>query len=369
MGYIVECQETMGNQVYWITNSDTLALDKLSSKYLKHKTNLHRSPNSVRSIAYALSYYLTFLEKNNMSIVDVFKLQYADQYAHFSDFLSWLKRGEHCATKKIPKNNTCNAYLAAVLGFLMFAVYEDVVDEGLKVYRGRDMTYYNSAGVRSRQYVYRFDGYLPKNEHRSRTMAGNNLIKLINACTCIRNKLMLMLLAETGLRIGELLGVDYTKDIDFENRCIWVKFREDNENDARAKNGEYRAVYFSGETLDLLNTYIADNAEYLSGTKYLFINLHGKTAGKPMTVNGVYSFLAILEKTTGIESTPHMLRHYFARERLKAGWELIEISTALGHKHIHTTEVYLGIADEDIENVSDHYYEQHQALYDIRKLI
>ena len=88
-----------------------------------------------------------------------------------------------------------------------------------------------------------------------------------------------------------------------------------------------------------------------------------------MTVNGVYSFLAILEKTTGIESTPHMLRHYFARERLKAGWELIEISTALGHKHIHTTEVYLGIADEDIENVSDHYYEQHQALYDIRKLI
>ena len=36
----------------------------VSSKYLKHKTNLHRSPNSVRSIAYALSYYLTFLEKN-----------------------------------------------------------------------------------------------------------------------------------------------------------------------------------------------------------------------------------------------------------------------------------------------------------------
>ena len=51
---------------------------------------------------------------------------------------------------------------------------------------------------------------------------------------------LLLLLAETGFRIGEILGNRYATDIDYENHLIYVNFREDNENDARAKNAEFR---------------------------------------------------------------------------------------------------------------------------------
>ena len=53
---------------------------------------------------------------------------------------------------------------------------------------------------------------------------------------------MLLLLAETGFRIGEILGVDYTKDIDYEKQVLKVYFRDDNDNEARAKNAEYLSL-------------------------------------------------------------------------------------------------------------------------------
>ena len=52
----------------------------------------------------------------------------------------------------------------------------------------------------------------------------------------------MLLLAETGYRIVEILGIDYSKDIDYQNHIIRVYFREDNENGARAKNAEYRSA-------------------------------------------------------------------------------------------------------------------------------
>ena len=39
-----------------------------------------------------------------------------------------------------------------------------------------------------------------------------------------------ILTSELGFRIGEILGIDYTKDIDYETHEIRVNFREDNEN-------------------------------------------------------------------------------------------------------------------------------------------
>ena len=63
---------------------------------------------------------------------------------------------------------------------------------------------------------------------------------LLKACANCRDQILLLLLAETGFRIGELLGVRYATDIDYERHLLYVNFREDNENGARAKNAEYR---------------------------------------------------------------------------------------------------------------------------------
>lgn len=179
----------------------------------------------------------------------------------------------------------------------------------------------------------------------------------------------LLLLAETGFRIGELLGVRYGEDIDYKNHVIYVNFREDNENNARAKNAEFRRAKISDATFDILTFYIEEYKELILKQEYLFINVSGDYAGKPFKVSGVYAMLRRLEEKTGIKASPHMLRHYFANERRKDGWKLELISQALGHRNIETTMKYLNITDEELIQVSDEFYSKHQAMYGIQDLL
>ncbi len=367
--YFVESSMNNGKEVFWITDAETLKLEPVSSRYLKHKMNEHLSPNTVRSTAMALSYYLSFLNEKELTIQKVFDMPYAEQFEHFSDYLGWLKNGRHCNKVKLPKNNTCNTYLSAVFRFFQFVGLDEKTGGDLKVLTEKEASYINDVGVRFKRMVMHFNGYLPQNEHKSREMDSDSLSILLDSCACLRDRLILMLLAETGMRIGELLGVNYVKDIDYERQAIKVRFREGNTNKARAKNAEYRNAYFSRNTLEMIQGYLAENAELLSQTEYLFITLHGKSAGEAMSVDAVYSMLRILKKNTGIETTPHMIRHYFANERRKAGWDILEISTALGHRSIRTTEVYLNVSDEELETAAEKYYEENSSLYDIRKLL
>ena len=177
------------------------------------------------------------------------------------------------------------------------------------------------------------------------------------------------MIAETGFRIGEILGVDYTRDIDYPRKTISVYFRDDNDNNARAKNAEYRKARVSDDTFDFLLGYMSEYRKLLQHQTLLFINIAGETAGKPMMVESVYDMLKRMEKKTGYKLTPHMLRRYFAVSRWNADWTLELISQALGHKHLDTTVKYLGILDDKLMEASREFYERHSDLYGIDKLL
>ena len=178
-----------------------------------------------------------------------------------------------------------------------------------------------------------------------------------------------MLLAETGYRIGEILGVDYTRDIDYERHTIRVFFRDDNENKARAKNAAYRRSKVSDATFQFLLFYLSKYREFLQHQPMLFVNIEGETKGKALQVDAVYRMLERMEKKTGIHTTPHMLRRYFGNMRRDAGWSLEMISEAYGHKHIDTTIKYLNLVDDQLMEASDQYYAKHSVLYDVEKLL
>ncbi len=92
----------------------------------------------------------------------------------------------------------------------------------------------------------------------------------------------MLILAETGYRIGEILGIDYSKDIDYRNHIIRVYFREDNENGARAKNAEYRSAKMSNDTFEFLFDYTGEYWNILQHQDYLFVNIVGDGIGKPL---------------------------------------------------------------------------------------
>ena len=367
--YFVEKQVKMGKVYYWISNYETFLIEPEASQFLKYKMQERCSENTIRGIAFAVSYYLTFLDEERLTIEEVFELPYAEQFEHFASFLDYLKRGDHTKSGKCPKNNTCNAYLSNVFQYLNFLTIQNQEVGSLKVLTPKETSYFGDAGVRFRRMVMHFNGFLPKNEHKKREISEENFLILLENCSCIRDKLLLLLLAESGMRIGELLGVNYSKDIDIDRNIIRVEVRDDNENGAKAKYAEYRNTFFSNATKEILMFYLAENVELLEKTEFLFVSLHGRTAGKPMTIRGVYSILNQLEKRTGIKATPHMLRHYFANARRKAGYEILIISTLLGHKHIRTTEEYISVAEEELEAAADEFYKKNGSLYDISKLL
>ena len=106
----------------------------------------------------------------------------------------------------------------------------------------------NAVGVKKKLRFQAFKGYLQPEERNVRPAEQDEIITILQACTNCRDQLLILLLAETGFRIGEILGVDYVHDIDYQHHLVGVYFREDNENEARAKNAEYRKAKISNDS-------------------------------------------------------------------------------------------------------------------------
>lgn len=306
-----------------------------------------------------------------MVLSEVFELKYNKQHKHFTDFLQWLKQGKHNKheKKKIPSNNTCNLYLQDVFGWYQFLELQEAEFGDLKVLSSHVVSFSNAIGVRFSLARKTFKGYLKGEEHIGRTIEGDKIITLLDHCSNVRDQLMILLLAETGFRIGEMLGIHYTTDIDYKKQTLRVQYRDDNDNLARAKNAEYRRAKISKDTFEILMYYLSEYRELLKKSEYLFITLSGEGMGKPLDVNAVYAMLDRLEKKTGIVATPHMLRHYFANERRHNGWDIALISKALGHKHISTTEKYLNIGADELIDATDEYYKKNKSLFMTDQLV
>lgn len=356
---------------FFIRDCETMEIVLLPSKYLKHKTKANRSPNTVKRAAFAVCYYLEYLKEIPMEATQVYGLDYEKQNEHFVNFLHWLKAGNHKqedSQRKI-NNGTCNAYLEDVFRFYLFVEAEYEQFGSLKVLSYNYHVAANAVGVQKKLRYQSFKGYLKAEERKVRPAEHDEITTVLQACTNCRDQLLILMLAETGFRIGEILGVDYAHDIDYQRHMVGVYFRDDNENEARAKNAEYRKAKVSDETFEFLMYYLAEYRELLQHQRFLFINITGDTAGQPLKVDSVYDMLERMEKKTGISLTPHMLRRYFANMRRKAGWRLELIQQALGHKHIDTTIKYLNIVDDELLEASREFYERHSAMYGVEKLL
>lgn len=367
MGFVVE-KHIENTDVSYSIKGDSKKTE-IINEYLEYKKNTYASPNSIRRCAYSLCYYLRFLEREELEVISIIALSYKEQHEHFAAFLQYVKAGEHFEGIRNRKNVTCNMYLGDVLRYYQYlsVQYENYGE--LKVLKDRSMTIHNNMGVSKKITGKTFRGYLVNDKTQGDSIAEENLKKLIDACTNIRDKLLLMMFAETGFRLGEILGIDYLSDIDYENRAIRVVARENNLNFARAKNNERRKGYISEETYQLLMMYMMKYKSQIEKGTNLFVVIRGSEAGSPLKESAIYSMLRRLEKKTGIKTHPHAIRHYFATERWKNDWDLLLISNALGHKSINTTINYLNVGSEELRDAAEEFYQGNDALAMIEELI
>lgn len=168
----------------------------------------------------------------------------------------------------------------------------------------------------------------------------------LNTAFDYRNKAMLEVIYGTGLRVSELVKLEYS-NIDFENSIIRVKGK--GKKDRIVPLGEIASYY--------LKTYINDyRSKLLNKNNYdeIFLNNHGK----PITRQGFNFILENIRKETGIEKelTPHTLRHSFATHLLEGGADIRSIQEMLGHENISTTNIYTTVVNKVLRENYDSYF-------------
>ena len=178
------------------------------------------------------------------------------------------------------------------------------------------------------------------------------VVRLADACTTYRDRLIIMLLRETGVRRGELLGLhlDDVRDLDVRGRIRIV--RRDNPNNAWAKgtSREIPLLHNREAVLETFNAYLLEEyppeAECLEHGM-LFVSLSGKNVGQPMSLIRLNKLFDQLHARTGIKAHPHLLRHTYATRMLQAGYLDQYVQQLLGHRSIATTkDIYSHVVEE-----------------------
>lgn len=177
----------------------------------------------------------------------------------------------------------------------------------------------------------------------------------------LRDRLLWALLAETGLRLGEALGLQHR---DWHAGCGSTAFIEvvprDNPHGMRVKGGGYRRPYVSGELDSLYGEYVwqlCDAGADLAGgdldEAFVFVNLAREPRFAPWRPESVYDLVGRLRRDLAGQVpagwTPHWFRHSHATALLLAGVPVHVVSRRLGHADVQTTLNVYGHVTEDAE--------------------
>ena len=162
-----------------------------------------------------------------------------------------------------------------------------------------------------------------------------------------RDRAMLELMYATGLRVGELVGLD-TPDVDLEAGAVR----------AFGKGGKERLVPIHPVAVEAVAGYLSAGRPRFAGDRSgraLFLS----TRGRRLTRQGFWLILrgraakAGLGDGIGRKLTPHTLRHSFATHLLHGGAPLRHVQELLGHASITTTQIYTHLTSEHVRSEYD----------------
>ncbi len=164
-----------------------------------------------------------------------------------------------------------------------------------------------------------------------------------------RDRFLLALLAETGMRVGQALGLRHA-DFVSRDRVVWIVPRTDNVNGARAKLRSPVTV-----TVPVTAALVRCYSDYMYAeygdidSDYVFVNLWGGRIGAPMTYASAHELAARVTASTGVEFTLHMLRHTHATELIRSGVAIEVVARLLTHQSSTTTsQIYVHLDAADV---------------------
>jgi len=228
------------------------------------------------------------------------------------EFLGYLRETTHRFNSKCPRamrpvnNTTIQKYYRALSALFNWSINEGILETNplvkIKVPRAEKKV------VKS----------------LSSTKVNKVIISIPDTFDGIRNKAIILVLIDCGLRLGELLSIKMA-DINMEQQLMRVD----------GKTGE-RVVRYGNTTWKALKKYLKMRANVNGHNDYLWLTEKGIT----LKDSSVETLFIKLRKRTGIYIHPHLLRHTFATMWLKNGGDSLMLQRLLGHTTLMMTNRY-----------------------------
>lgn len=327
-------------------------------KFLKFLERKGRKKKTLQTYCYRLKLLFDYLAEINKDFGEV-------TFDILSDFMGWLQNPFHKnkvtpITPPKPKRcpSTANLTLAAVTGFYEYLYDNEELSQDLssklkKVFddRGRkkfkDFLYH----VNSDKESVRNQLKVKKVKRKLIVYTKDEIVLLFQACNNIRDKFLIKLLFETGMRIGEALSL-YFEDIIVDHingHKIRIKYRGELPNGASPKSGE-REINISQELIDLFDDYMFEIIDELDvDTNFLFIKIRGFNKGKPLEYHDICSLMKRLRKKTGLKAKAHLIRHTHGTMYYRLTKNIKLVQDRLGHAQIQTTmNIYLHPTEDEV---------------------
>lgn len=174
----------------------------------------------------------------------------------------------------------------------------------------------------------------PKNERKLPSFVSvshmDNLLENVEFgedFTGLRNRLIIDLLYQTGMRLSELVNLKIVH-IDINESTLKVL----------GKRNKERIIPITGILCDEIKKYLSRRSEVMTDNDFAFITEKGTKIYSKLVYRIVKNYLTLV--TTIDKKSPHVLRHTFATHMLNAGADLNAIKEILGHSNLSATQVY-----------------------------
>jgi integrase/recombinase XerD len=259
-----------------------------------------KSPKTIESYVGDIKAFKEFLTANGVEFNGALQRFYVVSYKNFL-----VESNYEVATinKKINSIHALNRYLVAI-GDMKEIVVENSKDR-VKIAYGSE----KQVEVYTDKEVDRMFFYIQNEEKVSK-----------------RNKVIVMLLLYTGVRVSELCGIKI-RDIDFLNYSIKIY----------GKGGKFREVPLKFDLADAIKEYIKDRDYNAKDSEYLIVGQRGA-----LRRDAINTMLERLTDEIGMINRlkPHTFRHTFCTRLINRGVPISTVSKLAGYSSVDTTMTF-----------------------------
>jgi len=345
--------------VSWVVVDGDVELHVEGCAFLAGLRGRDRSVNTERVYAGRVALFLSWCATDGVD----WRQPRLDQMVRFKRWLVAEPRlagtGVQRGTRRRRSPATADAILGTVCEFFRFCARYELVEAGLvaKLYETRFLKFLPpgfEAGedgrfrtVRSR--VLKFS--VP--EAPFEFIEPDRVEELVAAAGNARDRFLVALVAMTGARIGEVLGL-HREDMHFlaDSRIlgcavagphVHVRRRPDNANGALAKSRFPRSIPVPEAAVTLYADYAHERHQRLGAvddSQLVFVNLYRPPLGGPLRYQNVKEMFDRLAAATGVAARPHLLRHTAATTWLRQGTPRDTVQQLLGHANPASMQSY-----------------------------